>query len=93
MVLSAALDSGFVFLALIAILTSVISAVYYLNIVKQMFFFKGEYLENIEEPKKVKKEIIIKSENVDSIVISSHISITISILTLIIFLFIFMANE
>lgn len=92
MVLSAALDSGFIFLALIAILTSVISAVYYLNIVKQMFFFKGEYLDNIEEPKKVQKEIR-KSENVDSIIISSHISITISILTLIIFLFIFMANE
>jgi len=83
MVLSAALDSGLVFLALIAILTSVISAVYYLNIIKQMFFFKGEYLEGIEDSKKVQKEITI----------SSHISITISILTLIIFLFIFMANE
>ena len=92
MVLSAALDSGLVFLALIAILTSVISAVYYLNIVKQMFFSKGEYLENIEDSKKVQKEII-RSENVDSITISSHISITISMLTLIIFLFIFMANE
>jgi NADH-ubiquinone oxidoreductase chain 2 len=83
MVLSAALDSGLVFLALIAILTSVISAVYYLNIIKQMFFFKGEYLEGIEDSKKVQKEITI----------SSHISITISILTLIILLFIFMANE
>ena len=92
MVLSAALDSGLVFLALIAILTSVISAVYYLNIIKQMFFFKGEYVENIKESKKVEKEIII-FENADSITISSHISITISILTLIIFLFIFMANE
>ena len=39
MVLSAALDSGYVFLALIAILTSVISAVYYLNIIKQVFFW------------------------------------------------------
>lgn len=38
MVLSAALDSGFVFLALIAILTSVVSAVYYLGIIKQIFF-------------------------------------------------------
>jgi NADH-ubiquinone oxidoreductase chain 2 len=37
MVLSAALDSGYVFLALIAILTSVISAVYYLGIIKQVF--------------------------------------------------------
>lgn len=38
MVLSAALDSGFVFLALVAILTSVISAVYYLGVIKQIFF-------------------------------------------------------
>jgi NADH-ubiquinone oxidoreductase chain 2 len=43
MVLSAALDSGYVFLALIAILTSVISAVYYLNIIKEIFFDKPEY--------------------------------------------------
>jgi NADH-ubiquinone oxidoreductase chain 2 len=38
MVLSAALQDGFVFIALIAVITSVISAVYYLNIVKIMFF-------------------------------------------------------
>jgi len=37
MVLSAALDNGYVFLALVAILTSVISAVYYLNVIKQIF--------------------------------------------------------
>jgi NADH:ubiquinone oxidoreductase subunit 5 (subunit L)/multisubunit Na+/H+ antiporter MnhA subunit len=42
MVLSAALDSGYIFLSLIAILTSVISAVYYLNIIKELFFFKSE---------------------------------------------------
>ena len=46
MVLSAALDSGYVFLTLIAILTSVISAVYYLNIIKQVFFDKSEYKIN-----------------------------------------------
>jgi NADH-ubiquinone oxidoreductase chain 2 len=38
MVLSSALQDGFVFIAFIAIITSVISAVYYLNIVKIMFF-------------------------------------------------------
>ena len=43
MVLSAALDSGYVFLTLVAILTSVIAAVYYLNIIKQMFFDVHEY--------------------------------------------------
>jgi NADH-ubiquinone oxidoreductase chain 2 len=43
MVLSAALDSGYIFMAIVAILTSVIGAVYYLNIIKQMFFDKSEY--------------------------------------------------
>ena len=46
MVLSAALDSGYVFITLVAILTSVISAVYYLNIIKQVFFDKSEYKIN-----------------------------------------------
>jgi NADH-ubiquinone oxidoreductase chain 2 len=39
MVLSAALDSGYYFITIVAILTSVISAVYYLNIVKEIFFY------------------------------------------------------
>jgi NADH-ubiquinone oxidoreductase chain 2 len=38
MVFSSALQEGFVFLTLIGVLTSVISAVYYLYIVKTMFF-------------------------------------------------------
>src|SRR5204863_7751845 len=46
MVLSAALDNGYVFLTLIAILTSVISAVYYLGIIKQVFFDKSDYRLN-----------------------------------------------
>ena len=33
-------------LALVAILTSVISAVYYLNIIKQIFFDKSDYKIN-----------------------------------------------
>src|ERR1700709_74163 len=48
MVLSAALDSGYVFLALVAIITSVISAVYYLNIIKVIFFDKSDYKVNPE---------------------------------------------
>ncbi|CAG8976702.1 hypothetical protein HYALB_00008454 [Hymenoscyphus albidus] len=48
MVLSAALDSGYVFMALVAILTSVISAVYYLNIIKQVFFDQPDYQINDE---------------------------------------------
>jgi NADH-ubiquinone oxidoreductase chain 2 len=38
MVLSAALDNGYIFITLVAILASVISAVYYLIIIKQIFF-------------------------------------------------------
>lgn len=41
MVLSAALDSGYVFMALVAILTSVIGAGYYLAVVKQMLFYES----------------------------------------------------
>ena len=46
MVLSAALDNGYIFLSLIAILTSVIGAVYYLTIIKEIFFFSSEYKIN-----------------------------------------------
>jgi NADH-ubiquinone oxidoreductase chain 2 len=47
MILSAALDSGYVFMTFIAILTSVIGAGYYLNLVKQIFFFKDNYKKNL----------------------------------------------
>lgn len=44
MVLSAALDNGYLFMAVVAILTSVISAAYYLNVIKQIFFEKSTLL-------------------------------------------------
>ena len=101
MVLSAALDSGYVFLALVAILTSVISAVYYLNIIRQVFFDKSEYKINPEladinlhgtilKNSVLVEELTFKTKN---IVLSSSLTITISILTLIILLFIFIPNE
>src|SRR5258708_7083870 len=65
MVLSAALDSGYVFLALVAILTSVISAVYYLNVIKQIFFDKPEY--------KISDEI--KSINLNGNIIQNNVLI------------------
>ena len=46
MILSAALDNGYIFMTLIAILTSVIGAGYYLNLIKQIFFFKDNYKKN-----------------------------------------------
>ena len=101
MVLSAALDNGYVFLTLVAILTSVISAVYYLNVLKQIFFDKPEYkvnpeLEgvnmhaNIIRNNKLIQSLTFKSNN---IVLSSSLTISISILTLIILLFIFIPRE
>lgn len=95
MVLSAALDSGYIFLALLAILTSVISGVYYLNIIKQIFFDKPEHVmpvetsqmilyANILQNHKLIEKITFKSDN---IILSSYLTITISVLTLIILLF------
>ena len=101
MVLSAALDNGYVFLALVAILTSVISAVYYLNVIKQIFFDKPEYKINPElqdikiHGNIVKNNKLIKNLtfNFNSIVLSSSLTISISVLTLIILLFIFIPKE
>jgi NADH-ubiquinone oxidoreductase chain 2 len=102
MVLSAALDSGYVFLSLVAILTSVVGGVYYLNIVKEMFFYKPEYRINsiLKDRKFVghiynKDNLLVKNLefNYNNIVMSSPISITISSITLMILLFIFMNQE
>jgi NADH-ubiquinone oxidoreductase chain 2 len=101
MVLSAALDSGYVFLALVAILTSVISAVYYLNIIKQVFFDKSDYKKNPEveninlHGNLVKNNVLIQklTFNTNNIILSSYLTITISVLTLIILLFMFIPNE
>jgi NADH-ubiquinone oxidoreductase chain 2 len=102
MVLSAALDSGYVFLALVGILTSVIGAVYYLNIVKEVFFYSPEYKVNpVLENATIKGTIVsnngLTEKSVDfnykNILISSPMSISISIITLMIILFIFINKE
>jgi NADH-ubiquinone oxidoreductase chain 2 len=100
MVLSAALDSGYVFLTLVGILTSVISAVYYLNIIKEVFFDKSDYKINPELKNITLHANIITNNSVkestfklNNIVLSSSLTITISILTLIIGLFIFIPTE
>jgi NADH-ubiquinone oxidoreductase chain 2 len=92
MVLSAALDNGYIFITLVGILTSVIGAVYYLNIVKQMFFFKSDYVINPF----LKASLIgsnAKGEENVNISISSALSVIISIMTLLLLLFIFIPNE
>ena len=114
MVLSAALDNGFIFLSLVAILTSVIGAVYYLNMIKEIFFFLPQHklnplLDNFNlnsniytanlfsgastlhtKENNFVKPITLKYNNV---VMASSISITISTITLVVLLFIFMNKE
>jgi NADH-ubiquinone oxidoreductase chain 2 len=105
MVLSAALDNGYVFISLVAILTSVIGAVYYLNIIKEIFFYSPDYklnstsdedseIYNKENPNYISNfnsKFLAKNDQIT--VISSPFSITISIITLVILLFIFMNKE
>ena len=99
MVLSAALDNGYIFISLIAILTSIISAVYYLVIIKQIFFYKDDYflhhdVKNQNLYAYIKDKDLIKiSFNHKNIVLSSSLSTTISILTLFILFFMFIPNE
>ena len=101
MILSAAIDNGYIFMSLVAILTSVISAVYYLAIIKQIFFDKPDYIVNTElkdfsadglitEKNTIVKKIDIKINN---IVLSSSLSLSISLITFIITLFIFIPQE
>ena len=86
MVLSAAMDNGLFFISLVAILCSVISAVYYLNIIKNIFFEKSDYY--LYEPHKT----IIEKENVN-ISIFSAFSISISIITLLIIAFLLLQQD
>ena len=105
MVLSSALDSGYVFLSFVAILTSVISAVYYLNVVKEVFFEKPHYelYKEIESSSTEKNTVFLQSYrtgkeklvffDLKDIVLSSYLTITISSLTLFLLLFIFTSSE
>lgn len=106
MILSAALDRGYVFMSLIAILTSVVGAGYYLNVVKEIFFYKDNYkrnpaIDSLDLRGDISsnstsgmssniKPIDFKSEN---ITINSSLSVIISILTLILVLFIYIPDE
>ena len=80
MILSAALDNGYIFITLVAILTSVISAVYYLIIVKNIFFDINEY----------KPSSSLENNN---IILSSSLSNIIAFITMIILLFILIPKE
>jgi NADH-ubiquinone oxidoreductase chain 2 len=97
MVLSSALSKGYIFITFIAILTSVISAVYYLGIIKQLFFDKCDYeistyfdkalYARLEENKKR------FNFTFNNVILSSSLTIIISILTLLILLFMLNPQE
>lgn len=100
MILSAAIDNGYIFMSLVAILTSVISAVYYLAIIKQIFFDKPDYTLN-NELTNLNADGLIAEKNtsekvaitINNIVLSSSLSLSISVITLVIALFIFIPEE
>jgi len=101
MILSAAIDNGYIFMSLVAILTSVISAVYYLAIIKQIFFDRPDYTVN-KELTNLRAEGIIAEKStittkvsitINNIVLSSSLSLSISIITLVVALFIFIPEE
>jgi NADH-ubiquinone oxidoreductase chain 2 len=102
MVLSAALDSGYFFITFVAILTSVISAVYYLSVIKQVFFDKVEYLLNqsfvdtmlqASISNNITLASISEIFNVKDVTLSSSLALSVSILSLIILFFIFNPQE
>jgi len=78
MVLTAALDSSKTILVLTGVLTSVVGAVYYLTVIKTIYFDKSDY---------------IRTEMYVEFSLSNMFSITLSILNLIILMFILMSDE
>jgi NADH-ubiquinone oxidoreductase chain 2 len=78
MVLSASLDKGYIFMALVGILTSVIGGVYYLAINKNIFFENSVY----KTDNKISKNISVLS-------LSTSIAIIISIIVITIMVFMF----
>ena len=87
MVLVAALDKGYIFVTFVAILTSVISAVYYLVLVKFMFFEKSIYKLKFQL---YKSKLFNLQKNIG---MSSYLSFSIAILTMFILFFMFFDQE
>ena len=57
-ILSASITDGFFFLSIVAVLSSVIAAFYYLTIIKNMFFNKSE-IELLDDNNKIGKAIFV----------------------------------
>jgi NADH-ubiquinone oxidoreductase chain 2 len=88
MVLSSALDKGYILMVMIGIITSVISAVYYLAIIKVIYFETTEYNLNIKYLDNINNKVNIKIKQ-SNIVLSSYMAFIIAFLSMLIFMFIF----
>lgn len=109
MILSSALDKGNIFMCLIAISTSVVSAVYYLYIIKDMFFEESKTIDytftiqnNKSFIKQSNEDLTQNNENLvnkhlesmkEMITPSNWLTCVISLLTWLILLFIFLYYE
>jgi NADH-ubiquinone oxidoreductase chain 2 len=99
MILAAAINKGYILTIFIAIITSVISAIYYLVIVKNIFFETSQFKLNTSLYNNIKKNINMylmnnnKTITPNNIIISSYLSSVISIITLIITIFMFFDQE
>lgn len=78
MVLTSALDGGKIILVIVGVLTSVIGAVYYLTVIKAIYFDKSDYL---------------KPEIYTNFSLSNSFSITLSLFNLTVLFFILTPNE
>jgi NADH-ubiquinone oxidoreductase chain 2 len=78
MVLTTALDNNKIVLVLISVFTSVIGAVYYLTVIKTIYFEKSEYM---------KPSMYVENS------LSNSYSVTLSIMNLLVLLFILTPNE
>ena len=88
MVLSASLEKGYIFMALIAIITSVISASYYLGVIKVVFFDNTS-----SKPHESNTYVDNYLNRKYNIYLSTSLCLTISIITLMLLLFISKSNE
>lgn len=92
MILTAAIDKGYLFITLVGITTSVISAAYYLNLVKTIFFVKPVYADNLTNINFIFKNKTIFNKN-NNLIMPDTIAITIATITLITSLYIFINKE
>jgi NADH-ubiquinone oxidoreductase chain 2 len=91
MILTAAIDKGYIFISIVGITTSVISAAYYLNLVKNLFFLKPDYIDSFKNNNFIFNNKIFNKNN--NLIMPDTIAITISIITLITTFYIFINKE